>query len=426
MIPRLGQGGIQDGALASYVAQYWGTTVYAETIVRRDGDGRILEKTDAVGVVSHDWVYQYDTAGRLTDVAEDGVAESHYEYDVDDNRLSFMSTSGTTYGTYDVQDRLQTYGGATYGYGANGELQSKASGAGTTSYSYDVFGNLLSATLADGTALGYVVDGQNRRVGTLVNGTLTAGYLYQDQLNAVAQLDGNGNLVSRFVFGSKPNVPDYFTNAAGTFRILSDHLGSPRLVVNASNGNVVEEIDYDEFGNVTSDTQPGTIPFGFAGGLYDRSTELVRFGARDYDPIVGRWTSKDPLKLLAGFNVYEYSEDDPINYQDPTGQGPITAGLVEAACQAYALYQLYQTLSGLDKLADQIAELRRKLRSVENVPCDSPDAERAMEDESELEKQIYALTLAYARGQANGEYTFGLQEAACLVLGGIALALPTP
>jgi hypothetical protein len=44
------------------------------------------------------------------------------------------------------------------------------------------------------------------------------------------------------------------------------------------------EIDYDEFGNVTNDTAPGTIPFGFAGGLYDKDTGLVRFGARDYDP----------------------------------------------------------------------------------------------------------------------------------------------
>ena len=322
-----------NGALASYVAQYGGTTVYAETIVRRDGDGRILEKTDAVGAVSHDWVYQYDTAGRLTDVAEDGVAESHYEYDVDDNRLSFMSPSGTTYGTYDVQDRLQTYGGATYGYGANGELQSKTSGAGTTSYSYDVFGNLLSATLADGTALGYVVDGQNRRVGTLVNGTLTAGFLYQDQLNAVAQLDGTGNLVSRFVFGSKPNVPDYFTSTAGTFRILSDHLGSPRLVVNTANGSVVEEIDYDEFGNVTSDIAPGTIPFGFAGGLYDQNTGLMRFGARDYNPSVGRWTSKDPLKLAAAMNLYGYVLNDPVDFGDPRGLdapgcNPIISGIL--------------------------------------------------------------------------------------------------
>ena len=59
---------------------------------------------------------------------------------------------------------------------------------------------------------------------------------------------------------------------------LSDHLGSPRLVVNTSSGAVVEEIDYDEFGNVTNDTSPGLTPFGFAGGLYDKDTGLVRFG----------------------------------------------------------------------------------------------------------------------------------------------------
>ena len=53
----------------------------------------------------------------------------------------------------------------------------------------------------------------------------------------------------------------------------------------------MQEIDYDELGNVTNDTSPGLTPFGFAGGLYDKDTGLVRFGARDYDASVGRWTS---------------------------------------------------------------------------------------------------------------------------------------
>jgi RHS repeat-associated protein len=107
-------------------------------------------------------------------------------------------------------------------------------------------------------------------------------------------------------------------------------------VVNTGNGAVVEEIDYDEFGNVMSDSAPGTIPFGFAGGLTDVDTGLVRFGARDYDPGVGRWTSKDPMRLDGGqINFYAYVGDDPVNRVDPTGLGPIE--LVECLLQGGSL-----------------------------------------------------------------------------------------
>ena len=142
----------------------------------------------------------------------------------------------------------------------------------------------------------------------------------------MAQLDGStpSNVAAQFVFGSKPNVPDYYTNSSGTFRIVSDHLGSPRLVVNTASGltttsAVIEEIDYDEFGNVTTDTSPGLTPFGFAGGLYDKDTGLVRFGARDYDASVGRWTSKDPIRFDGGMNLYGYVVNDPINALDRRG-----------------------------------------------------------------------------------------------------------
>ena len=79
-------------------------------------------------------------------------------------------------------------------------------------------------------------------------------------------------------------------------------------------------MDYDEFGNVLTDTNPGFQPFGFAGGVYDGDTGLVRFGARDYDPETGRWTAKDPIGFAGGdANLYGYVLNDPVNFVDPLG-----------------------------------------------------------------------------------------------------------
>ncbi len=71
---------------------------------------------------------------------------------------------------------------------------------------------------------------------------------------------------------------------------------------------------------MTADTNPGFQPFGFAGGLYDHDTGLVRFGARDYDPRSGRWTAKDPIGFGgADTNLYRYVFMDPVNFIDPLG-----------------------------------------------------------------------------------------------------------
>ena len=182
-------------------------------------------------------------------------------------------------GTYDAQDRLLTLNiepgtlNTSYTYTANGELSSKtnAQSPNPNSYSYDALGNLRSATLPNGTILGYVIDGENRRIGKMVNGSLVQGFLYENQLEPVAELDGSGNLVSRFVYCGcgAGNIPQYLLKGGVTYRILSDHLGSPRLVVDSTTGTILQRMDYDEFGNVILDTNPGFQPFGFAGGIYD-------------------------------------------------------------------------------------------------------------------------------------------------------------
>jgi RHS repeat-associated protein len=97
------------------------------------------------------------------------------------------------------------------------------------------------------------------------------------------------------------------------------------LVVDEATGAVVQELAYDAWGRVLVDTNPGFQPFGFAGGLYDPETGLVRFGARDYDPEVGRWTAKDPVRFEGGVNLYEYGASDPVNRVDVTGRNPAWA-----------------------------------------------------------------------------------------------------
>jgi RHS repeat-associated protein len=255
-------------------------------------------------------------------VTKNGTVISHYTYDTNGNRLALTDSTGTVNGTYDAQDRLTQYGNLQLAYTANGELLTKNNPVlgQAASFSYDVLGNLRSVTLPGGMAVEYVIDGQNRRIGKKVNGVLVQGFLYQNQLNLVAQLDGTGNVVSRFVYGTKANVPDYMIKGGVTYQIVSDHLGSPRLVINTVDGTIAQRIDYDEFGNITADTNPGFQPFGFAGGLYDQHTGLTRFGARDYDAQTGRWTAKDPIKFRGGdTSLYGYTLNDPVNRIDPPG-----------------------------------------------------------------------------------------------------------
>jgi RHS repeat-associated protein len=319
------------GELATTSASAGSTALYSTTYTR-DALGRIAQLDETIEGVSSSTVYEYDGAGRLWKVTHDGTVVAQYGYDLNGNRTSLTSDVGITInGTYDAQDRVTSYGGATYTYTKNGELQSKTVGSDVTSYLYDVLGNLAAVSLPGGRTIEYVVDGDTRRIGNKVNGTLVQGFLWDDQLRIVAELDSVGAVVSRFVYTTGMNVPEYMIKGGVTYRILTDHLGSPRLVVDVAAGTLAQRMDYDEFGRVLNDTNPGFQPFGFAGGLYDKDTKLVRFGARDYDPEIGRWTSKDPALLVGEWNVYAYAANDPVNTQDPGG----TKVYIDNSCIPY-------------------------------------------------------------------------------------------
>ena len=89
-----------------------------------------------------------------------------------------------------------------------------------------------------------------------------------------------------------------------------------------TNGAIVQRLDYDSWGRVLLDTNPGFQPFGFAGGLYDPETGLERFGGRDYDATRGTWLRRDSdLSQLDRISSYSYCYGDPVDFVDPWGMG---------------------------------------------------------------------------------------------------------
>ena len=115
-------------------------------------------------------------------------------------------------------------------------------------------------------------------------------------------------------------MPTSMTTNNETYYLHYDQVGTLRAVTD-ENHNIIKEITYDTFGNILQDTNRELkVPFGFACGLHDRDTNLVHFGYREYDPLTGKWTAKDPIDFSGGdSNLYGYVLGDPVGFVDSDG-----------------------------------------------------------------------------------------------------------
>ena len=300
------------------------TTKAAPTLaqdIERDALGRITRITETLNGRAQELAYTYDAAGRLETVTRDGVVTT-YQYDPRGNRLGVVRNGTTTdEAEFDAQDRIRSHGSFSFEQTQHGDLVRRSSADSSLELSYDGLGTLLNAQVSKSgksTIIDYTMDGQGRRVGKRVGGKFVGAWLYQDALRPISEI-GPAGVFSHFVYAGD-GAPAFMLRAGVPFRFVKDHLGSVRLVINTATGAIAQRLEYDEFGRVLQDTAPGFQPFGFAGGLHDTDTGLVHFGARDYDPEIGRWVNKDPIEFEGGPNFYAYCGSDPVNNVDPTGR----------------------------------------------------------------------------------------------------------
>ena len=274
--------------------------------------------------------YSYDGRNRLSGASGPGLTRS-YGYDLNSNRISKTENGTTTSYGYNAANELTTVNGTpTYTYDPNGNL----TGGGGWSLSYNAKDQTTSITQPGSTPLTPLVysgGGQIQRTeaGTtsfvnsalgVASGTTTGGSDFYTR-------DNRGTLVSlRAASGNR-------------YYYLFDGLGSVVGLVNSS-GAKVNSYSYDPYGVQLQATEASANPWRYAGGYTDSQTGLTKFGARYYDPSLGRFTQRDP----SGQDLpYAYASCDPVNRIDPTGfcsvwtyVGAAAAGAVVGAAWAAA------------------------------------------------------------------------------------------
>jgi RHS repeat-associated protein len=190
---------------------------------------------------------------------------------------------------------------------------------GADTFSYSARGELLSATVG-GQTVTYSYDGLRRRVGRTTPAGTTQ-YFYGDPGNPfvlTAVRDPAGVLTT--LFYDAAGLVFALERGGARFYVATDNVGTPRLVTD-STGQALKVLEFGSFGDPKSDSNPSfDLPIGFGGGLADALTGLVRFGLRDYDPVAGRWTARDPVRFAGGQgNLFGYVSNDPVNLRDPLG-----------------------------------------------------------------------------------------------------------
>ncbi|MFV5586188.1 RHS repeat-associated core domain-containing protein [Acinetobacter oleivorans] len=323
----------------------WGASGNASYTQSYNNDGSIaaLTNKDNASAVNYSLTYGYDKDGRINLITRNNGTTDQYMYDAA-NRLTYENRkTGATANyiigyTYDKNgNRIRADGGEytyttntnklatftkngiaqTFSYTANSELS-----YGTYLPTYDnADRRKVDRASTDYYYMNYNHKNERSFRDKVVNGAVATmtQYIYDEESHLIGEYDKTGALVEYVWMGDKPVAAIYGSGAATKiYYIVTDHLNTPRRLVDGVTHAVVWSWDSTAFG-VGNPTGSITFNLRFPGQYYDVGTNQFYNHNRFYNPELGRYMEPDPIGLEGGLNPYAYAANNPVMNVDPSG-----------------------------------------------------------------------------------------------------------
>ncbi len=316
------------------------------------------------------WAWGYDSLGQVTsaDHSTDNAFDRAYQYDAIGNRIQGTAgvspASVTTY----TSNALNQYPSLSLNsqpptlnqYDFDGNLTSGQLPTGSAGLVWDAENRLIAANVIGQDTIHYNYDAQSRRISRSVGVSPTASstiYIY-DAWNVIAEYsiqNSTFNIQNSYLWGT--DLSGTLQGAGGVGGLLSLTINNQPSTLNffptfdgngnvseylASNGSISAHFEYDPFGTTVVNTDTSNqFTYRFSTKPLDQVTGLYYYGYRYYDPLTGRWPSRDLIEEEGGKNLYKYVNNrsvgslDMLGLYEPLGdQPPPSLDAVKTKCEA--------------------------------------------------------------------------------------------
>lgn len=263
---------------------------------------------------NHEKSIVYDVMGNIQGMQRfsANALTDQLKYSYSGNRLTSVLDSNAN-----ASAVFQLPGATSYGYDANGNMVSRTNTGSTgndiATITYNYL-NLPATVNTGGNVISYGYDATGSKLRKVVGSSILNEYIGGIQYE---------NGVLKYLQTSEGRV---VRNSAVSYSYeytLEDHLGNGRLYfdINAGVARKIQETDYYPFGLDIQKNLVGTEnKYQYNGKEKQDQEKMYDYGARFYDPVIGRWNIIDPLvEKMRRFSPYVYGNDNPVHFIDPDG-----------------------------------------------------------------------------------------------------------